>query len=252
MNVRLDLEFDGTAYCGWQFQRDHPTVQGTLEQALARLFGSPVRVTGAGRTDAGVSALDYPVNFTAPRKLPRRTIRAALNQFLPQDIRVRRARSVAPAFHARFDARSKIYRYTIVGGRSPVLKRQAWELDYPVDRALMKQGARVFLGTHDFAPFCRLKKGRDFALRHPDGKVNVMRVRLLARRSAVAGRKLLQIEFEGDRFLYKMVRRMVGALVDVGRGKFPLSELRQAVQNRPQVQFSTAPARGLLLVRVKY
>jgi tRNA pseudouridine38-40 synthase len=243
-NYLLDLEFDGTAYCGWQYQPSQPTIQGSLELALAKLFGTEVPVIGAGRTDAGVSALRYRANFHAPRELAPEAIAAALNQRLPRDIRVHRARRVSPRFHARFDALGKVYRYTIVQGNSPLLRRQAWELECPIDRDRMVRGARLFLGRHDFASFCRVK---------PDnGIVAVHRVNVERRRSSLTRVGLVQIEIEADRLLYKMVRRMVGALVDVGRGKFELDELKQAITDRPRVQFTTAPACGLLLVRVRY
>jgi len=243
-NIKLEVEFDGTRYFGWQFQPNRITVQGTLEQALAKLYGVPVRAFGAGRTDTGVSALAYPANYAAPRELALPAIVAALNQRLPDDIRVHAAEVVPDSFHARYDARSKVYRYTLVRGHSPVLARHAWELVLPLDLARMRRAAGFFIGEHDFALFCRITTGAE--------PVKVKRVAIRERRSTLTGARLLQIEIEGNRFLYKMVRRMVGALVDVGRGKFGAAELACAVRHGPRVQFSTAPACGLVLVSVKY
>jgi tRNA pseudouridine38-40 synthase len=243
-NIKLEIEFDGTRYFGWQSQPNRITVQGTLEQALAKLYGAPVRVTGAGRTDTGVSALAYPVNYIAPREFARAAIVAALNQRLPDDIRVHAAELVPDSFHARYDARSKVYRYTIVRRHSPVLARHAWECVLPLDLARMRRAALSFVGERDYAPFCRITTGPE--------PVKVRRVAIRERRSTLTGAELLQIEIEGNRFLYKMVRRMTGALVDVGRGKFSTAELAYAVRHGPRVQFSTAPACGLVLVKVRY
>jgi tRNA pseudouridine38-40 synthase len=243
-NIKLEIEFDGTRYFGWQFQPNRITVQGTIEQALAKLYGVPLGVTGAGRTDTGVSALAYPANYAAPRELALSAIVAALNQRLPDDIRVHGAEVVPDAFHARYDARNKVYRYTLVRRHSPVLARHAWEFSLPLDLARMRRAAGDFIGEHDYAPFCRIAAGPE--------PVAVKRVAVRTRRSTITRAELLQIEIEANRFLYKMVRRMVGALVDVGRGKFSPAELATAVRSGPRVQFSTAPACGLLFVKVRY
>jgi tRNA pseudouridine38-40 synthase len=243
-NIKLEIEFDGTRYFGWQFQPNRLTIQGTIEQALVKLYGVPVRITGAGRTDTGVSALAYAANFIAPRELKLSAIAAALNQCLPDDIRVRKAENAPDTFHARFDARSKTYRYTLVRQHSPLLARHAWEIGSPLDLALMRNAARVLSGEHDFAPFCRIAAGPEL--------VKVKRVAITERRSSLTGARLVRIEVEANRFLYKMVRRMVGALVDVGRGRFSPEELATAVRRSPRVQFSTAPACGLMLVKVRY
>lgn len=243
-NIRLEIEFDGTRYFGWQYQPNRLTVQGTIEQALVKLYGVPVRITGAGRTDTGVSALGYVANFIAPRELELPAIVAALNQRLPDDIRVQKAETAPDTFNARFDARSKTYRYTLVRQHSPLLARHAWEIDLELDAALMRKAARAFPGEHDFAPFCRITTGPE--------PVKVKRVAIAERRSSLTGARLVQIEIEANRFLYKMVRRMVGAMVDVGRGRFSPVELTIAVRRGPRVQFSTAPACGLFLVRVRY
>jgi tRNA pseudouridine38-40 synthase len=243
-NIKLEIEFDGTRYFGWQFQPNRLTVQGTIEKALVKLYGVPLRITGAGRTDTGVSALAYAANFIAPRELKFSAIVAALNQRLPDDIRVRSAEAVPDTFHARYDARNKTYRYTVVRQHSPLLARHAWELDPALNVALMRRAARVFQGEHDYAPFCRIIAGPE--------PVKVKRVAITERRSSMTAARLVQIEIEANRFLYKMVRRMVGALVDVGRGKFSPAELATAVRHGPTVQFSTAPACGLMLVKVRY
>jgi tRNA pseudouridine38-40 synthase len=247
MNVRLDLEFDGTNYFGWQYQPNHPTVQGTIEQALNKLFGARVGIVGVGRTDTGVSAVNYTANFHPPREMEMRAVRAALNQLLPESIRIKRARQVPEGFNARHSAVSKWYRYTIVLAPTPILRRQAWQLSYAIDADLLSQGAHLFVGKHDFAPFCRIARCSSHF-----GEVDIMKVMVRGRRSTITGAPLLQIEFQADRFLYKMVRRMVGALVDIGRGKFSLDDLRQAIEVRPLVQFLTAPAAGLVLVRAYY
>jgi tRNA pseudouridine38-40 synthase len=258
--VRLELEFDGANYFGWQLQPNRPTVQSALEKSLARLYGAQVRAIGAGRTDTGVSALNYTVSFRPPRAFAPGIIIAALNQSLPQGIVVRRARLARPDFHARYSARSRSYRYTIVTARSPLLSRHAWEVFRPLDIALMTRAAKLFLGEHDYAPFCHLRtvRGHDSA-QNPGlsqdsapGRVNVLKTVLRRSRDRLTGLPLVQFEVEADHFLYKLVRRMAGALVDVGLGRYTLADVETAIRRRPLVQFSTAPACGLLFLRARY
>jgi len=260
--LRLDLEFDGAGYFGWQYQPRHPTIQAALEQALARLFGCPVHVNGVGRTDTGVSALNYTVSFLPPRPLEPRVIQAALNQSLPRDIMVRRARRVGPEFHARYSARSRLYRYTIVPGKSPLLRNRAWEVFRKLDFELMRRATGLFIGEHNFAPFCRLRNplsANGSQLTAHCGKPSavgrqpvVFKSAVRRSRDRITGLPVIQFEVEADHFLYKLVRRMVGALVDIGTGRNSLADLETAISRRPLVQFSTAPACGLVFVRARY
>ncbi|MEO0107561.1 MAG: tRNA pseudouridine synthase A [candidate division WOR-3 bacterium] len=269
--VRLEIEFDGSNYFGWQFQPNHDTVQGRLTQALTQLFGRLVTVTGVGRTDRGVSGLSYTVSFPYPvfsdktggrenrsslpcPSIPITRLANAINQLLPQDIRVQRAAWAATDFNARFRARSRLYRYTIVQGRSPLLRNRAWEVTYPLDIPAINRALEFLPGRHDFACLCRIRA----SLRPEATIVNIIRARLRARRCALTGYRLHQFEFEADHFLKLLVRRLVGILVDVGRGIAaraglePQAALAQAIAGSSPIQFTTAPASGLLFVRARY
>lgn len=235
---RLVLEFDGSAYAGWQFQPNRPTVQGSLEAALLQTIGSAVPVTGCSRTDAGVSARNYVASFTADTALSPERLRMALNSRLPEDILVKSA-SLAPAgFNARRSARRKVYSYLIVLGRSPLRRRRAWQFRYPLRIPPMRQAARLFIGRRDFRPFCQTRKS--------EGTCTLTRVSIRRRADEIT------ITVAGNRFLYKMVRRLVGALVACGQGRMSLADVRAALAGSPRVQFQTAPAQGLVLESVSY
>jgi tRNA pseudouridine38-40 synthase len=237
-NIHLTVEFDGTGYSGWQFQPSQPSVQAALETALAGVTGAATKVYGCGRTDAGVSARNYVANFHTASRLPTERLRLALNASLPDDILVKSARDEAPDFHARHSARSKTYRYLIVAGRSPLRRRHAWEFRFRLDPGRMKAAAVLFEGRRDFSAFCQT--------RNRSGVCRVSRVAVAARTDEVV------IAVKGDRFLYKMVRRIVGALVACGAGRLTERDIRAALAGRPAPVFPTAPARGLVLDRVTY
>ncbi|MFO7674745.1 MAG: tRNA pseudouridine(38-40) synthase TruA [bacterium] len=238
VNLRLILEFDGAGFHGWQRQPDRPTVQGEVERAVAAVAGRPVTVYGCGRTDAGVSALNYVANFRTDRALAVERWRRALDYHLPPAIHVKSVSETDPGFHARHDARGKLYRYRVIRGRSPLRRARAWELRGPVDLARVRRGAGVFVGTHDFRPLCQT--------RDQSGTCTVSSIAV-----TTAGD---EIEFAvvGDRFLYKMVRRIVGAAVTYGAGRLTLADVRSALAGRPHRPFRTAPAQGLLLDSVEY
>lgn len=237
-NLRLTLEFDGRGFHGWQFQPDRPTVQGEVEQALAAIAGSPLRLTGCSRTDAGVSARSYVANFLTESRLGLDRWRRALNHHLPRAILVREIVEVPDSFHARFDARSKNYRYRMVRGRSPLRAAHAWELRWPVKPDRMRRALREFLGTRDFRPLCQTTE--------TSGTCTMLELTL-----AEADDEL-ELLVRGDRFLYKLVRRITGAAVHYGAGRLTLADIRAALAGRPRRAFRTAPARGLLLDSVEY
>jgi len=237
-NIRLTLEFDGAGFFGWQFQADRPTVQGAVESALSGITGSATKVYGCSRTDAGVSARNYVANFHTSVSLPAARLMRALDYHLPRAIHVRAAEEVAAGFHARFDAVAKTYRYRMVRGKSPLRHARAWELRYPVDAARMRRAAAEFVGTRDFQPFCQT--------RDKSGTCRVKLVELLERDDE------LELVVRGDRFLYKMVRRITGAVVGYGHGRLTLDDIRSALAGHEHTQFRTAPAAGLLLDSVEY
>lgn len=237
-NIRLTIEFDGTAYAGWQFQPDRPTVQGEIEAAAAKIAGEPITVYGCSRTDAGVSARGYVANFHTDSALKAERWRLALNDHLPKDIHVKTAAPAPENFHARYDARGKTYVYRIVLGISPLRRGRAWEARFPVDSEKMGRAARLFIGTKDFRPFCSTDDN--------DGRCTIKTVNVRRRDDEIT------VTVKGDRFLYKMVRRIVGAIATYGMGRIGLADLRLAIAGKPHRYYQTAPAQGLLLDSVRY
>jgi tRNA pseudouridine38-40 synthase len=242
----LVVAYLGGGFSGWQTQAGRRTVQAELERALERLCGRAVTVTGAGRTDAGVHAAGQAAHCDVPARIPVAGLRAALNALLPPDVRVLRARRVAPDFHARRDAKAKRYRYRLAWGATlePWEALRTWEAPFRLDVAAMRDAARSLAGTHDFS---------SFALSGHSGTGRrgcVRTVRAVALRQC--GRRLA-IVVEGDGFLRGMVRRIAGALVEVGRGARPGSWIAALLADdatRPPAP--TAPPHGLTLERVVY
>ncbi len=245
--LKLIVAYNGGRFSGWQSQLNGNGVQDHLENAFEQICSERIRVHGAGRTDAGVHAIAQcaHVDLPARRYGPERWL-SALNGVLPQEIRVMRTRFVAPSFHARFSATGKIYRYRIWNGEvlPPLEKGRAYHVRDPLDCALMTTAAHSFLGRHDFRCFAA-NRGAPVA----DTIRTIQRVRF--QKSGA----LLVIEFEGDGFLYKMVRMMVGSLVQVGLGKAQPGEIQSRLGPaglRLSQARRVAPAEGLFLIRVRY
>jgi tRNA pseudouridine38-40 synthase len=197
-----------------------------------------VTVYGCSRTDAGVSARRYVANFHADVRLRLDRFRMAINWHLPAEIHVLVAEEVPPEFHARHSARAKTYVYRIVHGISPLRRGRAWEFKHSLDPGRMESAARLFLGTRDFRPFCQT--------RDVDGSCTIAQLDV----TEVGGDVLVTVK--GDRFLYKMVRRIVGALIACGSGRLTQRDIRAALAGRPFPPFQTAPAQGLLLDSAEY
>ncbi len=240
---RLVVEYDGTALHGFQFQPKLRTVAGALETALARLFGATVKVTAAGRTDAGVHASGQVVSFHAERPFPLDRLALALNANLPDDVIVREARIAPDGFSARFDARERVYDYLILERRWPsaLWRTRAWHVPRPVDDALFTAAAAPLLGEHDFVSFCGELPDRG-------GTVRELRAIALERED-----DLLRVTVRGNAFLHRMVRVLVGTLVASATGyrepDFPALAL--AARDR-RAAGPTAPAHGLYLAGVRY
>jgi tRNA pseudouridine38-40 synthase len=242
-NFKLVLEYDGSAYSGWQRQPDQPTVQGALEAVLRRMTGRPVTLHGSGRTDAGVHAWGQTAHFTCATRLSAEALRKGLNSLLPADIAVRSCRPAPPDFHARFDALWKRYRYRICNQpiRRALGRQYAWQIYRPLDLAAMQAGADLLVGRHDFTSFEASGSPRAHAVRE------VMEAFWREHDGH------LEFEIRADGFLRGMVRNIVGALVAVGRGKLAAGDLPLllAAADRRRAP-ATAPPHGLFLVEVAY
>jgi tRNA pseudouridine38-40 synthase len=242
--LKLIVAYDGAPFAGWQSQSHRNTVQDHLERAFERVTSGAVRIHGAGRTDAGVHALAQCVHVDILKFLPPDRWIKALNALLPPAIRVLRCRYVSQDFHARPSAKGKIYRYRIWS--SPVLAPfeygRAWHITRPLDLELLKTAVKCFIGTHDFAGFAANRGNR--------GKSTVRTIYSVHIRQSSS---CVTIDFDGDGFLYKMVRLIVGSLAKCALGKLSAKDLtdRLASAQVGSARFA-APAEGLFLVRVRY
>ena len=247
IKIKFTVAYDGAGYAGWQVQKTGLGVQQKIEEAFARLFPSVKRIHSSSRTDTGVHALGMVAHVEIPRaefRIPLRKLALAINAFLPEDIRVLSVRRSAANFHARFDATGKQYRYLVWNhpAMNPLWRHQAWHVPQPLDRAAMKTAARSLLGKHDFKSFAGT---RNYEMEST--------VRTLTRCDLKWNGALLTFIIEGDGFLYKMCRGLVGTLVQVGRGKFTGDEVARMLKVRDrQAGGMTAPAHGLVLWKVFY
>ena len=244
MRLALIVEYDGAGYHGFQFQPNAPTVQGALEEAIHKLTGERIRVKAAGRTDAGVHARGQVVAYDTLSTLPARTVVDALNYHLSQDVAVKAAHPVAPDFDPRRHALGREYRYTLLNDRvrSPLLRRRAWLVTQPLDVDAMQRAAAMLVGEHDFARFAGpLADRRASTVR----RVHSAKVR--------RSRRLVTFDVAANAFLPRQVRRMAGALVEVGRGKLPLDGFAALLDSERGTGNAPAlPPQGLCLMKVNY
>lgn len=241
--VLLVFQYDGTDYHGFQRQPALPTIQGELELVLNRVLGEEVAVTGAGRTDAGVHALGQVAAFDTTNPIPMGNLLRALNDALPETIKLLSAEQVSAEFHPRYDATGKVYKYRILNRElpSPFINRYAWHVPEPLDVPMMRAAAEKLVGTHDFAAFCA------------SGSSVEDTVRTMRHVDIEPEGDLLELRFEADGFLYTMVRIMVGTLVEVGLGRLSPEEVGRTLDSRDRPRAGpTAPPRGLSLVKVMY
>ena len=247
LKFKLVIAYAGSAYQGWQVQKIGTGVQEKVEAVLAHYFPSQPRLHSSSRTDTGVHALGMVAHYEickVENKLPLARLAIALNAFLPDDIRVLHATRAKKDFHARFDARGKQYRYVVWNhhAMNPLLHGRAWHVARPLDFAAMKQAAKHFVGKHDF---------KSFAANHPYEMAST--VRTLTRCDVKRAGRQYTFVIEGDGFLYKMCRGIVGTLVQVGFGKFSPGDI-QAMFARTDRRAAgmSAPAHGLVLWQVFY
>lgn len=254
--LQLILAYDGTRYAGWQIQNkaqdarcmtqgkeQKPTIQGTLQQTLRRILQEPVTVVGSGRTDAGVHALAQVAHVKTHSRIAVAALHRALNGLLPQDMTVRRIEEAPETFHAQRDAVSKRYRYTLATGPAvlPFERRYVHHLRQSLDIARMRRAATALRGRHDFLAF----RASGSSAKTTRRRLSDVRVKRLPDR--------VVIELEGDGFLYKMARGIVGTLMEIGRGRLPEKTMRRILRTKDRrLVGPTAPARGLMLLHVRY
>jgi tRNA pseudouridine38-40 synthase len=247
LKIKLTIAYDGTAYEGWQVQKIGTGVQEKVEHALGKLFPSQPRLHSSSRTDTGVHALGMVAHFEIPRKelkMSAHRLLLAINAWLPQDIRVRALSRAAPSFHARFDAKSKEYRYFVWNhpAMNPLLRRSAWHVPRRLNLAEMRVAANSFVGQHDFTSFTSNPGySRESTVR-----------RVIGCKIRKQG-PLLTFIIEGEGFLYRMCRGMVGTLVEVGLGKRRSGDIPIILSKKDRTAGGmSAPAHGLALWRVSY
>lgn len=247
IKLKLTIAYDGTAYQGWQVQKTGTGVQQKIEEALAKIFPSVKRILSSSRTDTGVHALGMVADVEIPRaefKMTLRKLPLAVNAWLPEDIRIVSAQRVPADFHARFHASGKQYRYFVWNhtAMNPLLRQQAWHVPVKLDVRAMRTAARRFIGRRDF---------RSFAATHSYEIADT--IRTLTRCDLKRNGSLLTFIIEGDGFLYKMCRGIVGTLVQLGRGQFGEPELKRMLAAKDRrMAGMTAPAHGLVLWKVHY
>ena len=239
----LTVEYDGTAYSGWQRQYNGLAVQQVLEETLTRACGEKIAITGASRTDAGVHALGQACHFDTHSAIPPHKYPFVLNTMLPRDIRVHTGREVPPDFHARFMTGGKTYTYRIINSRhGSALKRNTHlHVPVPLDTAPMEQAAQTLLGQHDFAAF------------QASGGTAKTTVRTMRSVSLTRAGDEITFILEGDAFLYNMVRIIVGTLIEIGHGRRGEDAFLRAYETGDRLALGvTAPPHGLELTKVHY
>jgi tRNA pseudouridine38-40 synthase len=262
VRLKLTIEYVGTRYSGWQIQKNARTIQGELERAIKEVSGTrPLELYGSGRTDAGVHALAQVAHLDVDTTLPSETLRRRVNDALPSDINIVRIERVRHRFHARHDAVARRYVYQIARRRTAFAKAYVWWVKEDLNLASMREVAAQFVGMHDFRSFAAIREadrgastglsGR-YATRPDDADEKSTAVHLEACDVREEG-DLLLVSVEGSHFLWKMVRRLVGVLVEVGRSGLTVQDAASMLTNpSPLPARLTAPASGLFLERVFY
>src|SRR3989338_6782667 len=260
-NIKLTIEYDGTLFHGWQAQQPRSsrpkrltagsrrTVQGEIERALKKIYRKNLKLIGSGRTDSGVHACGQVANFAMSSPMPLAEIQRALNANLPEDFSIIKAEEVLPDFHARYSARSKTYRYSILNrGARPALERNTCLYSpYPLNLAAMRREAKSLVGRKDFRSFAA-----GDASKSDDGKM-ASTVRTIKRAGISRKGDHIWIDIEADGFLYKMVRNIVGTLLAVGASRLPSGAIRKILaQKDRRAAGVTAKAKGLALLKVIY
>lgn len=245
-NIRLRIQYEGTNYHGWQVQSQHDTIQGRLLYALRTMLNDEtVKCPGASRTDAGVHALGQVANFQIPenKTISCQAFFHGLNSLTPEDIVITEVQETAPAFHARFDACAKTYCYQIINAASHAMyhARFSWHVRQPLNVAAMRQAAGYLRGCHDFTSFQASSCGAESPIR------TIFHLHIWQRK------QMLRVFIHANAYLHRMVRNIVGTLVDVGTGRIVTERMAEILCAKDRARAGvTAPAQGLLLLRVLY
>ena len=244
MNYRMVIQYDGGRYRGWQRQGNSTdTIQGKIEQVLSKWLGHEVEIDGAGRTDAGVHALAQVANVHLQEHLDVREMQQYLNEYLPEDIRIMSVEMAGKRFHSRLNATAKVYEYHLLkkGCYRVFARRYNWQMTEMLDVPKMREASKILLGQHDFKGFCT-KAGKK--------KSTVRRIDAI---DITESEEAITLHFEGNGFLYNMVRILTGTLVEIGEGKREVQSIERILQDgERRLAGETAPAHGLFLVEVKY
>ncbi|MCI9616552.1 MAG: tRNA pseudouridine(38-40) synthase TruA [Eubacterium sp.] len=241
--VRLIISYDGTNYCGWQIQINGITVEEVINRELSSLLGEKISVIGASRTDSGVHAMGNVAVFDTETKIPAEKISFALNQRLPDDIRIQKSEEVSEDFHPRYCDSTKTYEYKILNRKFPdPLNRLYTHFVYmPLDVQKMKEAAEYIVGEHDFASFCS------------SGSQVKTTIRTVYNLDITKDDDIIKIKISGNGFLYNMVRIIVGTLLKVGLGIYPPEHVKEIIEAKDRyVAGPKAPAKGLTLVGIEY
>ena len=243
---KMQISYDGTNYFGWQIQKNKLTIQEAIQKNLSKILGEDIKIIAAGRTDAKVHALEQVAHFSYTKKLDLKKVIFSLNSLLPLDIRIKNITQVDTNFHARFSAKSKIYSYHIFVGNieDPFSRMYSYKPNYKFDLDLLKKASKRFLGTHNFSSFAN-KQYTGSAANNPIKTIK--RIDIKKRKNEII------LEFEADGFLYKMVRNIVGTLLDVANEKLPIEMIEKIIKAKDRKKASKpAEPQGLFLVKVLY
>lgn len=244
--IKLTVSYDGTDYCGWQIQPNGISIQEVLQSTLSSILTTPIQVFGAGRTDAGVHATGQVAHFETPNKIPLQELKKGLNSLLPDDIRIVQVEEAPPTFHSRFSAKQKTYIYRVCTQpiQCPFERRYVFHYTHEIEKDLIKQAIPFFIGTKDFSAFAN-EANR--------GSASIDAVRTLHTLNLIDTDSGFTLLFQGDGFLYKMVRNITGTLLDIGRGWTKLEAVEHILHSKMRSMGGpAAPPHGLELQKVEY
>ena len=240
-NIKLLIEYEGAKYHGWQVQDNAITIQAALENAILKLTGEKVRITGSGRTDAGVHARGQVANFFLQKNIPDYKIVKGINAYLPEDIKVKSAEQVDKDFHSRYSAKRRYYNYYIFQGYTVLMRQFSWQVFQKFNDSFLNDCAKIIIGDHDFSSFSRVDVDSDHK-------------RCIVYTSEWSIEPPLYIyKISANRFLHGMVRTLVGTMMDVAFGKYSLERFTQIFLEKNRIKAGpAAPAKGLVLEKIIY